>query len=383
MKPSRRAIREFHQKFTQARESAGFSITEASRKLDFNHYQILSAIENGTRGVSAGELISMARLYGRSLDYFFEPQVPSEPVPLWRRAAGMDVQKEQRQFIKFLENYSFLEKLLGLRRHWKEILTKLDKEDFAHNGFETASKLSSDIHKLLDLGSRPACNLLNILENTFRFKIIHLDLEESLSGASIVDPDLGVGILISSRQAPWRRNFDLAHELFHVVTWNVFSHTEIGEGTKKTKPEQFADNFASNLLLPQEHLLTSLKEITAEKELKLIDVIELAKEFGVSTEAVLWRLVILKKLNKSLVNKVLLDPEFRNLDRIKRQGLYEEYQPLKFPQRYISLACRCLMEGKISRGLFAEYMEIDRSEVDNFLSDRGFAGKNYEKIAAA
>ncbi len=383
MSSSSTEIKKLHKRLTQAREYAGFSITEATRKLDFKHYQILSSIEKGTRDVSAGELISMARLYGRPLDYFFEAEVQPDPVPLWRRAVGSDVQKEQRQFLKFFKNYSCLEKLLGLKRHWKEILTKLDKEDFAHNGFETASKLSSDIHKLLDLGSRPACNLLNILENTFRFKIIHLDFEESLSAASIVDPDLGVGILISSRHAPWRRNFDLAHELFHVVTWNVFSHTEIGDGTKKTKPEQFADSFASNLLLPQEHLLISLKEITAEKELKLIDVIELAKEFGVSTEAVLWRLVILKRLNNSLVNKVLMDPEFRNLDRIKRQGLYEEYQPSKFPQRYISLACRCLMEGKISRGLFAEYMEIDRSEVDNFLSDRGYAGKNYEKIGAA
>jgi hypothetical protein len=67
----------------------------------------------------------------------------------------------------------------------------------------------------------------------------------------------------------------------------------------------------------------------AEKELKLIDVMEPAKEFGVSTEAVLWRLVNLKRLNKSLVNKVLMGPEFRNLDHINRQGLYEEYQPSK------------------------------------------------------
>jgi hypothetical protein len=41
------------------------------------------------------------------------------------------------------------------------------------------------------------------------------------------------------------------------------------------------------------------------------------------------------------------------------------------------------MEGKISRSLFAEYMEIDRSEIDDYLSAAGFAGKNYEKIAAA
>jgi hypothetical protein len=89
-----------------------------------------------------------------------------------------------------------------------------------------------------------------------------------------------------------------------------------------------------------------------------------------------------QKLKKSQVEKILSDAEFRNLDRGLRRVLYEEHQPEKFPHRYVSLACRCLMEGKISRGLFAEYMEIDRSEIDDYLSAAGYAVKNYEKIAA-
>lgn len=372
-----------HKRLAQARVTAGFSLVEATRKLGFKHYQILSAVEKGTRNVSAGELILMARLYSRPLDYFFDANIPLDPIPLWRRTAGSDVQKEQRQFLAFLENYTRLENLLGLKRRWKEILTNLDSDDFAENGFEAADKLGADIHKRFDLGSRPACNLLNILENTLRFKVIHLALGEGLSGASIVDSALGVGILINAYDAPWRRNFDLAHELFHIVTWKIFSHEEIGDGTRKTKPEQFADSFAASLLLPKDHLLDALKEIVMNQQLKLVDIIELAKEFGVSSEAILWRLVNLKKLKKSQVEKILGDAEFRNLDRGLRRGLYEEHQPEKFPQRYVSLACRCLMEGKISRGLFAEYMEIDRSEIDDYLSAAGYAVKNYEKIAAA
>jgi hypothetical protein len=63
------------------------------------------------------------------------------------------------------------------------------------------------------------------------------------------------------------------------------------------------------MLLPQEHILDSLKEITAQKEIKFIDLIDLAKEFGVSTEAVLRRLVNLNKVNKNLVNKILVDSD--------------------------------------------------------------------------
>jgi Zn-dependent peptidase ImmA (M78 family)/transcriptional regulator with XRE-family HTH domain len=383
MKPSNVEGSDLSGRLAQAREAAGLSLAEATRKLNFKHYQILSSIEKGARNVNANELISMARLYGRSLDYFFESRVTSEPMALWRRTAGSDIRKEQQQFLAFLDHYSSLENLLGLKPRGKELLTNLERDDFAENSFETCDNLGTDIHRRLDLGSRPACNLLNIVENTLRFKVIHLDLGDGLSGASIVDSTLGVGILINTHDAPWRRNFDLAHELFHIVTWNIFSHEEIGDGSRKTKPEQYADSFAASLLLPRDHLLAALKEISVNQEMKLVDIIELAKEFGVSSEAVLWRLLNLKKIKKSQIDKILIDPEFRNLDRNLRRGLYTEQMPEKFPQRYVSLACRCLMEGKISRGLFAEYMEIDRSEIDDYLSAAGYAEKNYEKIATA
>jgi len=204
MKPSKPEGINLPQRLTQAREAAGLSLAEATRKLHFNHYQILSSIEKGTRNVSANELIAMARLYDRSLDYFFDTKVQVEPVaPLWRRTAQSDIRKDQRKFLTFLEHYSSLENLLGLKRRWKEILTTLERDDFAENGFEACDRLGADLHRRLDLGSRPACNLLNVLENTLRFKIIHLDLGEGVSGASIVEGTLGAGILINSHDAPW------------------------------------------------------------------------------------------------------------------------------------------------------------------------------------
>jgi len=373
-----------------ARQAAGFSITEAAQKLGFKNYQTLSAIEKGARNINAHELIMMARLYGRNLDYFLESDVAPDPVPLWRhevkpalKARKTDVNQIQRQFLSFLENYSNLEHLLGLKRRWKDIQKNYDRDDFSVNGFEQADKLGADIHNFLDLGSRPSLNLLNVLENTLRFKILHLSLGDGVSGASLVDNILGVGILINAKDAPWRRNFDLAHELFHVITWNVFSPEEIGNGTTKTRPEQYADIFASSLLLPEAHLLNALKETATDNEIRVIDIIELAKEFGVSTEAVLWRLVNLKKLKKSQAQRVLDNPKFRDLDRSMRRRLYSGDRLSKFPSRFISLACRCLMEGKISRGAFAEYLEIDRAEIDDYLDAAGFVEGNYAKIAAA
>ncbi len=372
---------DLHEKIAIARASAGFSITEAAQKLGFKNYQTLSAIEKGTRNISAHELISMARLYGRSLDYFLKSDVAPDPVPLWRKTTKSDVHQIQRQFLSFLENYSTLENLLGLKRRWNDLQKNYSKSDFTESGFERAGKLGTDIHNLLDLGSRPSSNLFSVLENVYRFKILHLPLEDGVSGASIVDNALGVGILVNFNNAPWRRNFDLAHELFHIVSWNVFSPEEIGDGTTKTKPEQYADIFASSLLMPEAHLLDALKDIVTDKKTGIVDIIELAKDFGVSSEAVLWRLVNLNKIRKSQVAKILEDPVFRTLDRSRRRNLYSKNEWFKFPSRFISLSCRCLLEGKISRGAFAEYLEIDRAGIDEFLVGEGFVEGNYEKIA--
>jgi Zn-dependent peptidase ImmA (M78 family)/DNA-binding XRE family transcriptional regulator len=366
-----------------AREAAGFSITQAAQKLGFKNYQTLSAIEKGIRKINVHELIMMARLYGRNLDYFLESDVAPDPLPLWRKVGKTDVNQIQRQFFSFLENYSNLEHLLGLKRRWKDIQKNYDRDDFSYNGFEQADKLGADIHNFLDLGSRPSLNLRNVLENKLRFKILHLSLGDGVSGASVVDNALGVGILINANDAPWRRNFDLAHELFHIITWNVFSPEEIGDGATKTRPEQYADIFASSLLLPENHLRETLKETATDNEIRIIDIIELAKEFGVSTEAVLWRLVNLKVIKRPLAEKALDNPNFRDLDRDMRKKLYEKDGPSRFPSRFISLACRCLMEGKISRGVFAEYLEIDRSEIDDYLAAVGFGEESYAKIAAA
>ena len=366
-----------------ARQAAGFSITEAAQKLGFKNYQTLSAIEKGARKINAHELIMMARLYGRTLDYFLESDVAPDPVPLWRKTTKTDINQIQRQFLSFLESYSNLEHLLGLKRRWKDVQKNYDRDDFSVNGFEQADKLGSDIHNFLDLGSRPSLNLLNVLENKLRFKILHLSLGDGVSGASVVDNILGVGILINAKDAPWRRNFDLAHELFHVITWNVFSPEEIGNGTTKTRPEQYADIFASSLLLPETHLLDALKETATDNKIRFVDIIELAKDFGVSSEAILWRLVNLDRLKKSQVQKILDDPDFRDVDRTRRRSLYSEGKPSKFPSRFISLACRCMLEAKISRGTFAEYLEIDRAEIDEYLVEAGFMEQNYEKIAFA
>ena len=365
----------------EARETAGYSLTEAAKLLGFNNYQTLSAIERGTRNINANELSGMARFMAGIWTIFLRKKTP-DPL-LWRKSAEADEKRIERQFLSFLENYSNLENLLDLKRRWKGIQKSYDRADFLQRGFDLADRLGAEIAKYLRLGSRPASSLLNVLENDLRIKILHLPLDNGISGASVVDDRLGAGMLINANDVPWRRNFDLAHELFHIVTWSVFSREEIGDGTTKTKPEQFADAFASSLLLPGEQLLEALDEVTINNTIRLVDIIDLAKDFQVSTDAIFWRLVNLKVLKRETVENLIKDPKRKELDRTMRQSLYAKMDVSKYPERYVSLCCRCLIEGKISRGVFASYLDIDRADIDSYLNKFGFRENNYEEIVAA
>jgi len=88
-------------------------------------------------------------------------------------------------------------------------------------------------------------------------------------------------------------------------------------------------------------------------------------------------------LKKKDVEAHLADPAVRELDHTLRQEKQGDETPPQYPPRYVSLACRCLMDGVISRGVFAQYLGLERHEIDSFLAAKGFVEGHYEKIGVA
>ena len=132
------------ERLVTARDTAGYNMKEAAKELGFNNYQTLSDIEKGKRTINAHELIAMAKLYSRTLDYFLDQNIAPDPIPLWRKsieAKEKDIKSTQREFLSFLEHYHNLEHLLSLKRRWIDLQVRHSKEDFVHNGFALAQKL--------------------------------------------------------------------------------------------------------------------------------------------------------------------------------------------------------------------------------------------------
>jgi Zn-dependent peptidase ImmA (M78 family)/DNA-binding XRE family transcriptional regulator len=353
------------------RESLGLSKTEVAKDMGFSNYQTLSYIENGSREVKAWELFKLAGIYGRSPEYFYQPP-QKEPLVLWRLEAGA---KEdplvKRKFLDLCGKYQRLLELTG--EHVDEMESRLpapSKSGFLRDPFGYSVRLAEKYRRLLNLGGRPALSLVDVLESYAGVKVIFLDMGKAGSGASTVG-DFGKGILINSSDAPWRRNYDLAHELFHIVTWSCFSPNEHLSATGKHPVDTWADAFASVLLLPEEETRAEFSKRLEKKRISYPNVVEMARGFGVSTDALLWRLVNLGLIRKKEVQSSLEKGEIRQIDREKRKPDRDTEKP-HLSKGYINLAIKAFQMGKLSKAKLAEYLDIPFSEVSSFMRRRGF-----------
>ena len=94
--------------------------------------------------------------------------------------------------------------------------------------------------------------------------------------------------------------------------------------------------------------------------------IEIAREFEVSTDALLWRLVNLKLLSREEVIEALGTRVLKEMERERRTKNLTGEGPY-LSARYINLAIKAFLMGQVSKARFAEYVGIPFSEVPLFL----------------
>jgi len=363
-----------------ARETVGLSLVEAAKRLGYPNYQTLSNIENGQREVKVSELANFARIYFCNLSDFLTAQSPrKEYAILWRNPPGDDALKKQteREIFSLCEQYHMMEKLLGIKsgKGFMEVTRESVKTGHAIN------LLAKDTATMMGLGQRPSCALHKVLEQEYGVKILYYPLAYG-SAASMVHDDMGKAVVINSNEVPWRQNYDLAHELFHLILWKVFTLEEMQDKLFFSDIERKADSFASMLLLPEDEIFREIDQIMEnDKQLTYSDIVDVAIDFGVSAKALLYRLAFINFIEWEQANTLAKDEDLAEISRQKRT---ENLEPRR-SDRFISLAVRCLRKGLISRGKFADLLKIDRSDIDDYIEGRGMMeaeGKTVEVMAS-
>jgi len=350
-------------KLHYARSCLGLTLSQVKQRTGLGESSV-SDFENDKREPSLSQLQSLAEAYQQPVSFFLsEAPLPLQAV-LWREKPIAGAEELEATFLRMCSQYRNLE--AWAHEEVSLALPPVDGTAAAFN-YMQAEGLAKNVRDRLSLGDRPALTLLSVLEEECGVKVFSLVFEPAGTAASARSEPFGAGILLNARNVRWRRNFDLAHELFHLCTWAVF-RTETGQTTSLAatpQEEKLANSFAASFLMPPEAIRAAFGNKVRDEKLSFSHVFDLARQFDVSAEAILWRLFNLRLLSgngddiQKLAQRIIaLSGAF--------EGRADTPAPRR-PQRYHALAVKALRAGAISIGRFAQYLDIGRQEAMKYI----------------
>ncbi len=334
------------------REERKFSQDDLARLFGFNDRQTVSAIETGARRVTADELMRVLERLEVPLDYFTDPfRLVGEGRFSWRHtgvgAAQLD--EYERDAVRWTAAFRALAPKVG-----RELPLMRRALGLARTSrFEDAMSAGERFVSEFGLGEAPATGLAGVMEQELGILVLMVDAGEGISGAVCRLPELDT-VLIARREVEGRRHFALAHELFHVLTWDAMppEHSEEARETGGNRVEQLANNFAA-AVLQRRGGWTSLGEEGLIDRLNAV-----ADELRVTSSALRWRLVALGQLKPS-VARAVPEAALRNNGREVAGGV----TPALYSRPFVEVLCLAILDGLVSMRRMAELLG---STIDEF-----------------
>ena len=335
------------------REKRGLSQLQLAELLGFRNRQTLSSIEAGDRKVTVDELLLAAEHLDEGIDYFTDPyRLVAEGSFCWRKAApdiaAARLDRYEDRVGRWLAAFRHLAPQVGRPL---PLLAYRKLGLGPRSTFEAAIAAGEQFAGEFKLGERPAERLTETMEKRLGILVLMVDAEISrgISGAACRLPELDA-VLIARGEVVGRRHFDLAHELFHILTWETMppKRLEPGRDSGGNRVEQLANKFASAVLMPAR----SLRRCRDWSELPEATLIErlnaLADELLVTSSALRWRLTDLEMLRRSTA-RALPESALRN-----NGGKASPVAPPPFSRPFADVLAAAIAQGRISVRLAAD-----------------------------
>ena len=348
-----------------ARAAMRLTLKQVSENMDIA-MSTISEIESGKRRISAVELYRFAKLYQRPISFFLEEGETSASFAILLRAADT-ASIPKGTIINFHElcrSYQDLRKLVRA----PEMPSPPDYSNSRLTTLDHAEELAEAERGSLGLNGQPIKDICDLLEGKRGIKTFHLAEDpERFSGAFTYDAQLGACFLINSRHPNRRRTFTVAHEYAHCIAHrNQLAHIDTCPAFEIKNPrERFANAFAASFLMPRRTVNEVLGQLVFPQKSALTAeiLVHLAMYFGVSFEAIGWRLVALRRLSPSrweelLRQQVPSSPTARLLGYSK-----EEEPPDTVPRQYKYLAYKAYEMKLISFEKLAELLRRNYYEL--------------------
>lgn len=216
------------------------------------------------------------------------------------------------------------------------------------------------VRRELGLGeSEPIRDIAKLLRSLANVTIIWRPLSDLISGCFIRGEHARV-ILVNSARTLGHQNFTLAHEYYHLrfepeLTGVVCSAEHFGA---KSISERAADLFAAHFMMPEMAIKHWVFDRTkrGQRALNLMDLVDMEYLFGVSHQAMLFRMESLGLLSRSQVDLLKAGVTQAAYSIGYDGSLYRPTNESRMESEYARLAKEALTSELISRGKYEELL---------------------------
>jgi Zn-dependent peptidase ImmA (M78 family)/DNA-binding XRE family transcriptional regulator len=370
MTGTRPAAAELGERLRAARSAANLTQNAVAASLGMARTTLV-AIEKGLRSVTAEELLALARLYDVSVGRITSPDaIHVDLSAKFRRNEGKEASKSVTEALVLLNRLATgaveLERLLG-----QELRTDYPPPIHINPQFvnQQAEDAAGNLRARLGVGHGPIPDIISLLELELGLRIFFRPLPSQVCGLYAYDPAVGACVLINANHH-WKRRVQTAtHETGHFAADR--SHADILEEKEVSASieERFAKRFGSAFLIPASGVRARFDQIVGlENRFEVRELILLAHQFGVATEAMCRRLEELGLLPQGSWDS-LRDRGFASdLERSVIGEASVQPKPPLLPARLAYLAAIALDREVLSEGQLCDLLAIDRAELRQALA---------------
>lgn len=358
------------ERLRRARSNANLTQDVVAGKLKIARTTLV-AIERGQRRVKPEELVAFARLYGISVGRLTAPNaIHVDLSAKFRRVEGREVGPDVTHAVDLLNRLASgaaeLERSVGaeLRPDYPPPV-RIRTSGLNQQAEDAAVALRSR----LGVGLGPIGDLFSLFELDLGLRVFLRPLPNHISGLYAYDPAVGACVLINAHHPRKRRVQSLAHEGGHFVSDRT--HADVLEESEipVSLEERFARRFGPALLMPASAVRVRFDQVVnVEQAFSLRQLVLLAHQFGVATEAMArrleeldllpegtWQSIKDRKFNSGFEREVLGDPA-------------PDPTPPLIPTRVAYLASVAAERGVLSEGQLSELLVVDRLELRECLA---------------
>lgn len=355
-----------------ARIYRGLTITELAERIEMSK-QSVSQFENG-RSPGADVLLKITRELQFPLKFFFQKddeQLRSGSTYFRSLASANKRERlaQQSKVKKVCQIYDFFSQYL----EFPELdIIRISPEDM---GIE---KIAMKLREYWNIGNSPIDNIVNLVEKhgivVSSFKVDTNKIDAFSQRNEKNNKEIYCMILANDKQSAARRNFDVAHELGHIVMheWNLDIEQLSNEEFREI--ENQANQFAAAFLMPQKSFLADL---ICERNLSYYQ--ELKKKWKVSITAMVMRAFQLKRITVNQYQYLMKQISRRGW-RIEEplDSVLPIEQPMLFKRAIKILKDNNILDGnEIIEELNNYGVNLTSDDVENLLNlDKGELSNN-------